>query len=209
MFGYRMQVQASGTSVEMRPLVPADAPAMTPGLQSYEICRYLDSLRSGQTEADELAFIERARTDPDVHVWGIAVAGVVIGCTSLEVHGNRGTSGIVIYDHAWWGQGIASATHAARTLYACDVLDLMAIDSFVVQGNTGSRRALEKVGYAHTGVQYHFKVVRGRVCHADRFTLVNPSDRAWGWFWGESPALRTSPMPAQRRSTHLSAPGRK
>jgi RimJ/RimL family protein N-acetyltransferase len=190
MYGHRMLLRAGDLDLVMRPYRPDEAKFAVAGFETYEVMKYLFPLRSAQTLPDEEVFLERIRNDQDQFLWAICVVRdgeeIPIGSTSIRIDGMRGLSGIVIYDKSWWGRGIASATHLARTLYAFDVCDLVAIDSKVISDNAGSLRALESVGYCRTGTDYHVKMAAGRVRHAIRLTLVNPSDRAWNYFWGDS-----------------------
>ena len=191
MYGHRMELTAGELRIVMRPYSAGEATEAVDGFQRYSVMQYLFPLWSAQTLADEEAFIERIRTDEHQVLWAVCVVQdgkeIPVGSTSIRLDQKRGLSGIALYKKEWWGKGIASATHAARTVYAFDVLDLVAIDSKVILANGGSLRALEKVGYCRTGIDYHIKVVAGEVCHAVRLTLVNPSPRAWGYFWGDTP----------------------
>ena len=76
---------------------------------------------------------------------------IPIGVTALhkiDNHINSCVSGIIIWDSAWWGKGIASAAHLGRTLFAADYLNRFTIKSQARVENTASCKALERVGYS-------------------------------------------------------------
>lgn len=64
---------------------------------------------------------------------GTAVTGTLIGRKSL------------------WNRGLGSDTIRVRTRYAFEVLNLRLLLSEVIDGNTGSLRALQKSGYREVG----------------------------------------------------------
>lgn len=151
-------------------------------------------LNSALTPAMEEEWIKQTATKEDDCVWAICSAqdgsdelGTPIGGTGLHgIKDGRAHSGIVIYDDSLWGNGIASACHRARCLYAHDVLGLRAIDSFVIRSNDASLKALQRVGYTLTGTQYSHSLVDGKVCHVDNLTWVNPYQHQWDYFWGDN-----------------------
>lgn len=193
MYGFRMRAKSKGLELLLRPYEPGEESNMLPGMQSWQVAQYL-GLQAAQTLQTESEFITKLTGDPELLGWAICIVeGATsrpIGTSTLRLgwnsHSYIATSGIVIYDRAWWGRGVASLAHLARTHYAVNVRDLAAIRSGVAQDNVGSRRALESVGYARTGTVYHAGAIDGKICHSDDLLFVNPNKRSWDFFWGDS-----------------------
>jgi hypothetical protein len=76
-----------------------------------------------------------------------------------------------------------SESSIGRTLFAFRELDLLAIVSGVAAPNTGSRRALQGLGYVQTGITYSLDVYDGKVLDDVEYLLPNPADEAWRYFW--------------------------
>lgn len=71
---------------------------------------------------------------------------------SFKSNRRQAESGFSLFDRDHWGKRIASTAHLGRTLFAFRELDLLAIVSAAAAPNTGSRRALQGVGYVQTGI---------------------------------------------------------
>ena len=94
----------------------------------------------------------------------------------------------MISDPAYWGRGIASAIHKARTWYAFQHMGLHRIMSAVLQGNVGSRKALSRSGYELVYVERNEQFVDGKLCHLDCLECLNPLEPFWSQWWhGERP----------------------
>ena len=192
MYGCRMRAKSEHLELLLRPYEPGEAQAMLPGMQSLSVMKYLGH-RQAQTLQLETDWLTKVSTDASRTTWAICVLedGVdrPIGTTDLKISETKsyiGSSGIVLYDSSWWGKGVATLAHLARTRYAFEVLNLCAIYSGAYKGNLGSCRALDRVGYVATGTRYHLDIVDGQVCHAVDLLLVNPNERSWNFFWGDS-----------------------
>lgn len=192
MFGPRMEVVTERVRILMRPFTKEEMAVAADGMQNYTVLRYLGvHARHAQTLETEEAWYARLLEDQNSWNWAICIWendawSQPIGNTSFSVLDRRGNSGFVIWDPSYWNKGVADAAHLGYTLYAFKELDLLAIDSSAMQVNHGSCRALLRGGYCLRGVYPHVRVVGGRVIHAQEFTLVNPSARAWNYFWGSS-----------------------
>ena len=177
----------------MRGYQEGEGTLMAKAISRVNIQRYI-MLSATQTPAMEEAWMEQAATLKDDCTWAICIAqdssdelGTPIGSTGLHrIEDGRAHSGIVIYDDSFWHQGIASACHRARSLYAHQVLGIRAVDSYVISGNDASLNALQGVGYTRTGTQYSHSIVGGKVCHLDNLTWVNPYRHQWDYFWGDN-----------------------
>lgn len=139
----------------LRPLCKDDLPTLVKSFSSMKIHMYTRGL-FGQTLESETEWYENKRKSSSDCVWAIQPVGsdVPIGVTAihdLTLLSNTCTTGIIIWDQNWWGRGVASATHLARTMFAADYLNQFMIKSTVIVPNEASRRALERVGYTICG----------------------------------------------------------
>lgn len=144
-------------------------------MQSLSVTRYL-GLQHALTLEDEREWFDKCRTDPSSIVWGIEHRRDedgdwrFVGVSSLHKHENPGnmleagtaTSGICIFDEDYWGLGLASAAHKARTWHAFKQLGLIRIASEVFAPNEGSSRAIESVGYYQTGIERNKRMHAGK-----------------------------------------------
>ncbi|MCA9348275.1 GNAT family N-acetyltransferase [Candidatus Saccharibacteria bacterium] len=164
------------------------------GMQSYTVTKYL-SRRSAPTIEDEYQWFEQTRTESSSYVWGIYVHAegkrCLIGNTainSIAYHPMSGAStGFMIFRPEYWGNGIASACHKARTWYAFTQLGLTRISSGVYEPNIGSRKALEKVGYIPTHTERNAGFVDGRYISLTHFIIINPLHTHWTAWWHGDP----------------------
>lgn len=194
MFGFPMQLRLQdGRFIVMRPLKEDEMTDVAQQVSSYLVCRYLE-LRGAQNTAQELEWLKARYTEPNSFGWGICLAesaddytGRPIGMSGVnDISNHRGESGVVLWDRSQWRGGIASAIHRARCYYAVYCHHLVAIDSGCYYENKGSRRALQKVGYEVTGMEYSRDYRDGKASHAYKLLWVNPTDQVWNYFWGET-----------------------
>lgn len=196
-YGLPMRFEHSINGVEyhiiMRAYQAGEGTAAAKAISRANIQRYI-MVSATQTPAMEKAWMELMATTEGDCTWAICFAqdssdelGTPIGGSGLHgIKDGRAHSGIVIYDDSFWGYGIASACHRARSLYAHEILGIRAIDSSVIRGNKGSLKALENIGYTRTGTQYSHSLIDGKVCHVDNLTWVNPFGHQWDYFWGDN-----------------------
>ncbi len=157
MFGINMFVKTQKINVRLRPGTKEDLPELVKHFSSMRIHLYTQGL-FGQTIENELEWYDKTRKSDECCTWFIQPEGsqVVVGVTSLhKINSTDGscTSGIIIWDQSWWGKGVASAAHLARTLFTADYLCKYSISCSVREENVASRRALEKVGYTVWGTE--------------------------------------------------------
>ncbi len=154
-FGPMMKLTTDrGLSVELAPFARDNLAVFVEGFARGTVTQYLSAHRAQTIETEQVWYDEMIK-DKTKLVWGIWAADgdkrQLIGNTALteitKEHVHYATSGIVIADKKYWGQGIASACHRARTWYAFENLGLHRIKSAVIHGNAASWRALEKCGY--------------------------------------------------------------
>lgn len=203
----RMDVPAKHNSTALRvELAPLTEAAMGEfvaqgGMQSYPVVRFL-ARRFAPVLKDEVEWFEKTRTDKESIVWGIWVyvdgARKLIGSTGLSAieYGPTGikqaTSGVLIFDRDFWGKGIASTIHKARTWFAFTELGLTRIKSAVIHGNDASRKALEKSGYTLVYVERNTNYTDGSLRHQDNLECINPLAPFWGMWWGEDVPDKTA-----------------
>jgi [ribosomal protein S5]-alanine N-acetyltransferase len=153
-----------GSKVTLAPIKPEHLSHYLEWFADAEVTRFL-MRDTPPTLKDEEAWFERvARSEQDV-IWGLFVEGTHIGSTGIhqiDWRNRRGMTGILIGDRTWWGRGIAGDSHALRTRYAFEELGLQKLVTQVCDGNTASRRALERVGYRTVGIYRRHEFRRGQ-----------------------------------------------
>lgn len=162
-----------------------------PGMQQASVTKYL-SHRSAPVSADQFEWYDRVRTAKDNVIWGIWIEQnderELIGVTELMHiaygHTDQAVSGVQISKKEYWGKGIVSLAHKARTWYAFEQLGLDRIRSEVVQGNAASLKALQNVGYTYVYTERNDVFVDGALRHMDCLELLNPADLSWQKWWG-------------------------
>lgn len=190
------QEDTEGLTVELAPLSKDTVGAFVEngGMQRYTVTRYLGQQSTPVLE-DELEWFEKTRTSESSVNWGVWVVEKgtrkLIGTTSLALieYGPTGfkqaTSGVLIFDPNFWGKGIASSIHKARTWFAFTKLGLTRIKSAVINGNVGSRRALEKSGYNFVYTERNVSFAGGQLHHQENLECLNPLEPFWNNWWGE------------------------
>lgn len=191
-FGSIMQLKVGELDIELAPLTKEAMTAfVSPGMQRATVTRYLGHTVAPTLE-DEQEWFEKVRQEKNSLVWGIwevtQKKRTLIGTTALhdivKGHTLQAVSGSQIFDTSYWGKGIASAIHKARTWYAFQHLGLTRIKSAVLHGNVASRKALEKSGYSFVSLERNEKFVDGSLRHMDNLECLNPSPAAWRLWWG-------------------------
>lgn len=197
-FGPIMRFSVGELQIELAPLTKeVVSEFVNPGMQQASITRYL-KMRSAPVLEDELEWFEKVRAEKDSLVWGIWVVEgenrTLIGNSALhEIAINHGkmhqaTSGSLIFRKEYWGKGIASAAHKARTWYAFHELGLHRIMSAVIHGNEGSLKALTRSGYTLVYVERNTVFADGQIRHQNNLECLNPRDPFWSQWWhGEKP----------------------
>lgn len=185
------------------------------GLQQRSVSQYL-GLSQAPTVEDEQDWFEKVRTDKRSLVWGIwliegeglSQTRTLIGNSALTGIGEDGhtrlirqaTSGSLIFRKEYWGRGIASAAHKARTWYAFQHLGLHRIKSAVIQANGGSRKALERSGYTFVYTERNEQYGNGQFHHLDCLECLNPLDLFWNQWWhGDRPTKAAKDARAKTR----------
>ena len=205
-FGPIMRLKAGELTIELAPLTKEVMGEFINlqhggGMQRLEVRRYTSSITAPVLE-DEYDWFEKTRQSKDSIVWGIWVIEddkrILIGNTSLfsfsEGHAKlilQATSASMIFRKEYWGRGIASSIHKARTWFAFQHLGLHRVKSAVIQGNVGSLKALSRSGYSLVYVERNEQFVSGQLRHLDCLECLNPNEPFWGQWWhGDRPPRR-------------------
>ena len=199
-FGPVMRFTVDGLQIELAPFSKdLMKEFINPGMQQYSVIRYL-GLSTANVIEDEEEWYERLRKDDERLSWGIWVVNddgtrTIIGNTALNgiKHGHmlQATSGSLIFRTEYWGRGIASAAHKARTWYAFHHLGLHRVKSAVLQGNHGSLKALMRSGYTLVYTERNEQFIEGEMRHLDCLECINPRDPFWTQWWhGDRPASK-------------------
>ena len=129
-FGPMMTITTKqGLELELAPFARDELRPFVKGFARGTVTQYFAEHRA-QTLETEQAWYDKTIADKESIVWGIwAKDGEtrrLIGGTSLvnitKKHVHTATSGIIIVDKNYWGKGVASASHHARTWYAFENL---------------------------------------------------------------------------------------
>lgn len=174
MYGMRMAVRKDGFTVYLVPVKETQLSVIAENFSNMKVHMYTQQLFA-QTLENEREWYNRMRTDTDHIVWGILPEGEeeIVGVTGLHKINNVAgtcTSGIVIFKTDWWGKGVASRTHLARTFFAAKYLSRNTIKSGVRTPNEASKKALERVGYTVTGIEPRTEFRNG--IYIDSYTLI-------------------------------------
>lgn len=189
-FGPVMRLTVGELNIELAPLAKEVMKEFVAGMQQAGVTKYL-AQHVAPTLEDELEWFDKIRTDKQSLLWGIWVVDgdsrVLIGNTALnnitKSHIHQATSGSMIFRKEYWGKGIASHVHKARTWYAFQHLGLHRVMSAVIQGNVASRKALAKSGYELVYVERNTVFVDGALRHQDNLECLNPLDSFWTQWW--------------------------
>ncbi|MFZ1250114.1 MAG: GNAT family N-acetyltransferase [Candidatus Microsaccharimonas sp.] len=218
-FGPIMRFKAGELQLELAPLTKEDMSEFVSvshggGMQRLSVSRYL-GISSAPTAEDEADWYEKTRTATDTLVWGIWVVDEKAGEITRTLIGNsalieidkgghtklirQAVSGSMIFRPEYWGKGIASAAHKARTWYAFKQLGLHRVKSAVIQANVGSRTALERSGYSLVYIERNEQFSDGQIHHLDNLECLNPYDFFWKQWWHGDRPTKTA-TDARRRT---------
>lgn len=195
-FGPIMRIEVGGLNIELAPLTrEVLGEFINPGMQQHSITQYI-GMSSAPVIENEQDHYDKVRLAKDSVYWAIWLIegdkrtllgnSVLINIERGHIH--QAVSGSMIFRQEYWGKGIASAAHKARTLYAFEQLGLHRIKSAVIQANGGSRKALERSGYNLVYVERNTVFVNGQLHHQDNLECINPNEPFWSqWFHGDRP----------------------
>ena len=195
MLGPIMNIKVSSNlNIKLAPFSKEDVRAFIEdgGMQKRSVTRYIN-LNFAPSLETEQEWYDKTVKDPTSLVWGIwdnsSDKPKLIGNTALtkleEFPVRRMTSGSVIFNTNYWGRGIATAIHKARTWYGFKEMNLAQIKSAVATGNIASKKALEKSGYFYHSTDRNEHFTNGSLRHLENLECLNPSKIAWDNWWGD------------------------
>jgi|SRR5688572_22345190 len=177
MFGMNVRSEYKGFGVTLRPFSKADLPVLVEHFNSMKVHMYTMGLFANTLENEE-DWYEKVGKDLTSCSWAIVPdeSKVPVGITGLrdiDIYGSC-VSGIVIWDPTWWGKGVATRSHLARTLFAADYLNRNTIKSSARVVNKGSVNALLRLGYYKIGVEPRTAYRAGKYLDTQMFCWINP-----------------------------------
>jgi [ribosomal protein S5]-alanine N-acetyltransferase len=139
----------------LRPLEPSDAPAIFAIMSDEETMRFWDwpALKDSQTAADIVASQIADMAQGHAAYWAVTLGPRLIGSCDLsgiDRHHGRAEIGFQ-FNRAWWGNGYAAEAMTAVVGYAFGPLGLARLWARFHAGNEGSKRLLERLGFAYEG----------------------------------------------------------
>jgi RimJ/RimL family protein N-acetyltransferase len=143
----------------LRPIAPSDRERLVRHIGDWEVARWLSRVPHPYDAAAADAWLAlRASAPADDDFWVLDDGSGLIGAIGL--HAPKAESGTgpgarreIGYWLArpWWGRGLMSEAAGAVVDHAFEALALSAVTSGHFDGNHGSRRILEKLGFEVTG----------------------------------------------------------
>ena len=173
--------------LRLRPLAPADVPALFEIFSHPEVVRYwstpaLPDLAAARTLLDEIDALARRQ---QLFQWGVALAqpgsaahDTLVGTCTLRAAGaaqNRAEVGFALA-HAHWRRGYAREALAGLLTYAFDTVGLRRIEADVDPRNVSSLHVLEGLGFVREGYLHERWQVNGEVQDS---VLLGLLARAW------------------------------
>lgn len=196
-FGHIIKLKTdTGLQLELAPFTRDEVVQFAERFSRLSITKFLNSMNA-QTAETEQSWYDKMIVDQTRLVWGIwACDGerTLIGSFDFKDISRavlaQATNGIVIFDTAYWGKGVATAVHKASFLYGFKHLGLVRIKSAVMHGNGASLRAMEKVGFTVVYTERNTNFRDGAPRHQDNLECLNPDDWAWRLWWGDDRPTR-------------------
>jgi len=168
--------------LRLRPVAPADAPAITPLVSDWEVARQTGRIPHPYPEGGAEKWIAGVRT---CQAYGLALAlaierkedGRLIGCITLETDPSGKPPALGYWlGREWWGRGYATEAAAALADLALSALGVERIEALVFPGNPASVRVLEKAGFRRAGRGTHPAPARGGEKEVLLFELRRPGE---------------------------------
>jgi RimJ/RimL family protein N-acetyltransferase len=196
-FGLAMTLRVGEYAIELAPLSKEIMGEFVGGISQPIVRMYMPGY-AAHTLEDELTFYDETRLDKTKLVWGIFVktekGKILIGVESMfditlaDTRIYHATTGSMIFRQEYWGKGIVTAVHKARTWYAFQHMGISRLLSSVSHGNVGSLKALQHSGYNIVYVERNTKFINGTLHHQDNLECLNPLEPFWSeWWHGETP----------------------
>lgn len=164
----------------LRAVTLADAPDIFRYMSDPRVIRYFGMLPMASIE-EAVQRVDSIQTSFQDHT------GIRWGITHRESGQFAGTCGFwrLIESHAraeigydlapeWWGQGVMPEAVAATLTFGFTMMGLHSVEAHIHPANTGSRRVLEKLGFAQEGYfrENYYDVVEERFTDTAVFSLL-------------------------------------
>jgi ribosomal-protein-alanine N-acetyltransferase len=164
--------------LRLRPLQPADAPALFAVFSDPRVSRYLS--RGAWTEMQQAsAQIERdmaALASGQYLRLGLERRsdGMLLGecCLFNRVEGSRRAEIGYALAHAHWGQGYMHEALCEVLAYGFDAMDLNRVEADIDPRNRGSAASLERLGFRPEGLLRERWIVAGEVSDTALYGLL-------------------------------------
>ncbi len=158
----------NGKTVRLVPTQESHLDACIRWLNDPRVTRYL-SATFGYNRVLEDQWYASMSAEKSAVNWAIEVDDVHVGQTGVEHIDwlcRTGATGIMIGEPQYWNQGIATAVMRARTEFAFNRLNLVALYTEVFSPNTASLRATQRAGYREYGRRPFARFVDGQYVDA-------------------------------------------
>ena len=163
--------------IRLRPVTPADAPAVARACDDPETARFIPGMPAPYSEAHALEYLEQV-----AHDGGERLVRAVVDAASGELLGSIDVriaeTGSIGYWVAPWARGRGVATRALRLLsrWAIDEQGVERLELTTHPANAASQRVAEKAGFVREGVlRAHVRWPDGRRRDSVLFSLL-PGD---------------------------------
>jgi RimJ/RimL family protein N-acetyltransferase len=165
-------------STVVRPWADGDRAAIVRFGNNRKVWRNLrDRFPHPYTDADAVAWLALAKSDPDKTGWAIEVDGQAVGGIGLvpleDVHARCAHIGYWLGE-PYWGRGIMTAVVRRVSEHALGDLGFLRLEAPVYAWNPASMRVLEKCGYAREGVLRKSVFKDGEVIDSVLYAKVAP-----------------------------------
>ena len=173
----------------LRPLSPADAPAMHALLQDPAVSRYTARIPYPYEPGMAEAFVGGLGALAD-RTFGIERRsdGAFLGCIGFEPEADSRIADCGYWlGRPYWGQGYASEALQAVLDHAFTAHGLALMKTSADRDNPASRRIQEKLGFAYVGLGRVAAPARGKPLEVERRELTRAA-------WEASCAARALPM---------------
>jgi [ribosomal protein S5]-alanine N-acetyltransferase len=142
-------VEITTERLRLRPLAMADAPQIRALAGELAVARWPACVPHPYPDGEAERFVSACLA---AHVWAIERLGEpgLIGVVGIEGERRRDVLGYWV-GRAYWVQGYATEAARAVVGWAFETLDIQSIRSGIFEGNEGSMRVQQKLGFAVTG----------------------------------------------------------
>jgi RimJ/RimL family protein N-acetyltransferase len=171
-------VRLDGGSSILRPWSESDRASLVACANNRKVWRNLkDRFPHPYTEQDAVAWLARARAEPERTNFAIEVDGRAVGGIGLaprtDVYAKCAHIGYWLGE-PYWGRGIMTDAVRAVTAYALSGRGLLRLEAPVFAWNPASMRVLEKCGYQREGILRKSAFKDGEVIDTMLYARVTP-----------------------------------